>query len=253
MKLKIIYIAIIVAISNLSFADGRDEEAYKTYTGEVLQCNFNEGKDLDDALNMVRKDWYKMAQSYPAPYEGNIVTPQLYASTDGGYDLFWVGFTPDNNAMGEVTDWFSANASKVFTKWQNIVNCASWSQWDIFEVRESKADFEEGDDNYWAFHSCSFKSGKSLSDIRENDETWNEFLDGLGHTGGVWRWWGAGGSSLEETNDFYVNMGFNSMTEYGNYRDARLQSLVDGSYPETIADCQPPRVYSVNNIKAIID
>ena len=73
MKLKIIYIAIIVAISNLSFADGHDEEAYKTYTGEVLQCNFNEGKDLDDALNMVRKDWYKMAQSYPAPYEGNVV------------------------------------------------------------------------------------------------------------------------------------------------------------------------------------
>ena len=46
-------------------------------------------------------------------------------------------------------------------------------------------------------------------------------------------------------------MGFSSMTEYGNYRDARLKSLVDGSYPETIADCLPPRVYSVNNIKAI--
>ena len=44
MRLKIIYIAIIVAISNLSFADGHDEEPYKTYTGEVLQCNFNEGK-----------------------------------------------------------------------------------------------------------------------------------------------------------------------------------------------------------------
>ena len=44
MRLKIIYIATIVAISNLSFADGHDEEPYKTYTGEVLQCNFNEGK-----------------------------------------------------------------------------------------------------------------------------------------------------------------------------------------------------------------
>ena len=120
MKRFIIYITFI-AFSLFIYSD---EESYKTYTGEVLQCNFNEGKDLDDALNMVRKDWYKMAQSYPAPYEGNIVTPQLYASTDGGYDLSWVGFTPDNNAMGEVTDWFSANASKVFTKWQNIVNCA---------------------------------------------------------------------------------------------------------------------------------
>jgi hypothetical protein len=89
------------------------------------------------------------------------------------------------------------------------------------------------------------------SDIVEDDKTWNKFLDSLGHKGGVWRWWAAGGSSLEETNDFYVNMGFDSMTDYGNYRDARLQSLVDGSYPDTIVSCQPPRVYSVNNIKAI--
>ena len=66
-----------------------------------MQCNFNEGKDLDDALNMVRKDWYKMAQSYPAPYEGNIVTPQLICLNRWNYDLFWVGFTPDNNAMGD--------------------------------------------------------------------------------------------------------------------------------------------------------
>ena len=249
MKKLIIYI-VFVTSSLFIFSD---DEPYTTYTGEVLQCNFNEGKGLDDALNMVRNDWYNMAQSFPAPYEGNVVTPQLYASDDGGYELFWVGFTTDNNAMGQVTDWFSDNASQVFAKWQNIVNCASWSQWDIFEVRASQADFEEGDSNYWAFHSCSFKPGAKASDIVEDDKTWNKFLDSLGHKGGVWRWWAAGGSSLEETNDFYVNMGFDSMTDYGNYRDARLQSLVDGSYPETIVRCQPPRVYSVNNIKAISD
>ena len=247
MKKLIIYIAFVTS-SLFIFSD---DEPYTTYTGEVLQCNFNEGKGLDDALNMVRNDWYNMAQSFPAPYEGNVVTPQLYASDDGGYELFWVGFTTDNNAMGQVTDWFSDNASQVFAKWQNIVNCASWSQWDIFEVRASQADFEEGDSNYWAFHSCSFKPGANVSDIVEDVITWIKFFDSLCHKGGVWRLWAAGGSSLEETNDFYVNMGFDSMTDYGNYRDARLQSLVDGSYPETVVNCQPPRVYSVNNIKAI--
>ena len=241
---------ILIALIGSSFQVFSNEDAYVTYTGEVLQCNFNKGRDLDKVLEFVKNDWYELADSYPAPYEGNVVTPQLYDDNEG-YDLYWVGFTTNNNAMGQVLDWFSVNGTKTFAKWQSLVDCASWSQWDIFEVRANQTDYQEGDNNIWALHSCSFKQGKGASDIRENDNVWNKFLDSLDHKGGVWRWWAAGGSSLEETNDFYVNMGFSSMTEYGNYRDARLKSLVDGSYPETIADCLPPRVYSVNNIKAI--
>ena len=246
--MKKLIISFLIATSSLFVLS--NDDPYTTYTGEVLQCNFNKGKDLDDVLNMVSKDWYNMAQSYPASYEGNIVVPQLYASDDGGYEVFWVGFTSDNNAMGQVTDWFSDNGTKVFAKWQNIVDCSSWSQWDIFEIRESKSDSAEGDNSVWAFHSCTFKDGKGVSDIRENDKIWNKFFDRLGHTGGVWRWWAAGGSSLQESNDFYVNMGFKSMTEYGIYRDARVQTLIDDTYPDSISECKPPRVYSVNNIKA---
>ena len=43
-----------------------DEKPYTTYTGEILQCNLIEGKDVNDVLKMVKKDWY--ALSYPAPY-----------------------------------------------------------------------------------------------------------------------------------------------------------------------------------------
>ena len=248
MKIRLFLISALFSLQGFLFAD--DHEPYVMYTGEVLQCNFNKGTDLDDTLSMLRKDWYNLAQSFPASYDGNLVTPQLFSSTDGGYDVAWVGFTSSNFEMGQVNDWFFKNGSKVFAKWQNLVDCASWSQWDIFEVRQNKADFQEGDSNYWAFHSCSFKPEKGVSDIRDNDKVWNKFLDSIGHTGGVWRWWAGGGSSLEETNDFYINMGFNSMTEYGAYRDARIQSMMDNSYPETIADCGTPRVYSVNNIKA---
>ena len=41
------------------------------------------------------------------------------------------------------------------------------------------------------------------------------------------------------------------MKEFGQYRDARMNSMMNGSMPEQIADCQAPRVYSANNIKAI--
>ena len=85
----------------------------------------------------------------------------------------------------------------------------------------------------------------------ENDKVWNSYLDSIGHTGGVWRWWPGGGSDTTASNDFYINIGFNSMAEYGAARDARLQNMIAGSYPDGVADCDQPRVYSANNIKAI--
>ena len=97
-----------------------DDKPYTTYTGEILQCNLNDGKDASDVLKMVKKDWY--ALSYPVPYEGWVLTPTLYADNDGGYDLIWSGFTSNNTDMGASLDWFNKNATKVFSKWQNLVS-----------------------------------------------------------------------------------------------------------------------------------
>ena len=71
------------------------------------------------------------------------------------------------------------------------------------------------------------------------------------HSGGAWRWWAAGGSDTSATNDFYINISFSSMNEYGKYRDARKQAMSDGSLPEQITDCEAPRVYTANNIKVM--
>jgi len=242
------FLLIIFSLTSVfSYAD--NHSSYQTYTGEVLQCNLNDGKDVDDVLRMVKKDWY--ALDYPVQYEGWVLTPTLFASSDGGYDLFWAGFTSNNSDMGASLDWFNDNATKVFAKWQNLVSCASWSHWDIFEARTPSEATNEGDTGVWAFHSCNFKEGKGVSDLRDNDKKWNNFLNSLNHKGGVWRWWAGGGSDTQTTNDYYVNISFPSMKEYGEYRDARMNSMMDGSMPEQIANCEQPRVYSANNIKLL--
>ena len=245
MMKKYLLVILFSSISTFCFSD--DHLTYRTATGEVLQCNLNDGKDADDVMRMVKNDWYDL--DYPVQYEGWVLTPTLFASTDGGYDLFWAGFTLNNSDMGASLDWFNNNASKVFAKWQNLVSCSSWSQWDIFEARRPAIDLVEGDNNFWAFHSCNFKEGKGVSDLRDNDKQWNKFLDNLGHKGGVWRWWAGGGSDTQNSTDYYVNISFPSMKEYGDYRDARMQAMMNGSMPEQIANCQTPRVFSANNIK----
>ena len=132
-------------ITVLSYADDHE---WTTYTGEVLQCNLKDGKSVEDVMNMVRSDWYEL--DYPIPYDGWVTTPTLFADNDGGYDLFWVGFTADNADMGTTLDWFFENGTEVFSKWENLVDCASWSHWDIWEAREPSSSLEEGDTNNWA-------------------------------------------------------------------------------------------------------
>ena len=243
---KILQIFVLSSFSLMSFADDHE---WTTYTGEVLQCNLKEGKSVEDVMNMVRSDWYEL--DYPIPYDGWVTTPTLFADNDGRYDLFWVGFTADNADMGTSLDWFFKNGTEVFSKWENLVECASWSHWDIWEAREPSSSLEEGDTNIWAFHSCTFKKRKGVSDFRDNDKEWNAFFDSIGHSGGAWRWWAAGGSDTSATNDFYINISFSSMNEYGKYRDARKQAMSDGSLPEQITDCEAPRVYTANNIKVM--
>ena len=119
-----------------SFGILTDDHSYRTVTGEVLQCNLKDGKDVNDVIKMVKKDWYDL--EYPAPYEGWVLTPTLFAASDGGYDLAWAGFTYNNTDLGTTLDWFYENGTKVFSKWQNLVDCASWSHWDIFEARRPK-------------------------------------------------------------------------------------------------------------------
>jgi hypothetical protein len=108
---KIIITLMLMVSSIFAYSD---DKPYTTYTGEILQCNLQDGKDANDVLKMVKNDWYDL--SYPVPYEGWVLTPTLFADNDGGYDLFWAGFTSNNSDMGASLDWFNVNATKVFGK-----------------------------------------------------------------------------------------------------------------------------------------
>ena len=46
-------------------------------------------------------------------------SPDLFADNDGGYDVFWVGFTADDADMGTSLDWFFENGTEVF--WRNFM------------------------------------------------------------------------------------------------------------------------------------
>ena len=100
-----------------------------------------------------------------------------------------------------------------------------------------------------AISSCSFKEGKSGSDLAENDKVWNAYNDGTGFTGGVYRWWPGPGSATNIDHDFYLAIGYSSMEQFGQARDDRLASMRAGTRPEGILNCDDARVYKTQNIR----
>ena len=61
----------------------------------------------------------------------------------------------------------------------------------LLRQEDQQIQWEEGDTGYWAsISSCSLKKEKgAVSDLRANDNFGMNYLDEIGHDGGVWRWW----------------------------------------------------------------
>ena len=243
--MKSLFTTIIVSL--LSFATFADDHKPVSYGMEGYQCNFKEGKDLDDALNFTAKSLNPYAdKNWSVPYSGFYLTPFL-RSEEIDFDIAWVGFTNSHKDMGIVQDsWFSEEAASTFKKWEAISDCDSQGYYMAIEARAPTVPFEEGGMTIWAIRSCSFEEGKSVDDLAASDEVWNTYNDEIGFTGGVWRWWPGPGTPNTFEGDFLLNISYNSWEEYGQSLDDRFW----GKTPQTgTLSCDTPRVYTAINAR----
>ena len=220
-----------------------------SYGMEGYQCNYKEGVNFDDVVSFTKDDLNPYAdENWSVPYSGFYLTPFLRSGDELGFDVAWVGFTNNHKDMGIVQDsWFSDEASETFAKWESLTDCASQGYYMAIEARTPKVQFEEGKNTFWAIRSCSLNDGKTVQDLLENDKLWNEYMDKLGHTGGVWRWVPVAGTSNSFEGDFFLNISFNSWEEYGSIQDDSFWGVTQR--PESILSCDNPRVYSAFNAR----
>ena len=245
MKIKIIYIAIIVAISNLSYADDHIEITGMT----ALQCQFEEGKDMDDVMKVL-DEWNEYAdENFREDFSAWVLTPVFVSSNDFDLDFVFLGFADSLRSIGVVEDDFRDGGQKIGEKWEKATNCAGQSLNFNVTVREPKNPWVDGGTNYTSIQSCSLKEGKTNDDFTANDMRWSKYLDEGGFEGGVWRWWPETGSSIDTDFDYLLAASFSSIGEYGSARDNRLEAMMAGTRPEEIHDCNTPRLYQSTNVR----
>jgi hypothetical protein len=246
MKIKLLVAAIFATFLNVTYADNHYPA---TYAMEALQCNFEEGKDMDDAMKVI-SEWKANAdKNFSVAYSAWTLTPLYYSKSDVPFDFGWMGYTQNMKDMGTTQDEFQATGQKIGAKWEKVTDCAGQALFGVVESRAPKDPFVEGQTGYMAISSCSFKEGKSGSDLAENDKVWNAYNDGTGFTGGVYRWWPGPGSATNIDHDFYLAIGYSSMEQFGQARDDRLANMRAGTRPEGILNCDDARVYKTQNIR----
>ena len=240
---------IFLCLISFSYVTYSDNHMPKTYGMEGWQCNFDKGKDLDDLKRFTKKFNPYADKNWNKPYSSFILTPFLRSEEEVNFDVAWVGFTNNHVDLGNIQDSWFATGGNIAAEFESITDCNTIGYYIAAEAREPTVPFEEGKDAYFAIYSCSFKEGKSGLDLAANDKSWNEYNDNRGFTGGVWRWWPGPGTSNSFEGDFLMNISFNSMEELGQYLDDRLRDSFAGTRPESILNCDNPRVYTAYNAR----
>jgi hypothetical protein len=238
---KIILLYITIWVTSLS--------ADTTYSMEAFQCDFVNGKDYSDVQKVV-PSWTKYAdENFSQPYSAALLTPYLKSESEVDFDVAWVGFSGNQEQMGAIADDYLATSASIQAKWDRVVDCPTYGFYGVFEARSPSESFVEGENTYWAISSCSFKEGKQASDLANNDKGWNAFMSDQGFTGGVWRWWPSAGSPNNFEGDFLLNISYSTMAEMGIIQDARYAAQNAGELPESILNCDNPRVYIAENVR----
>ena len=231
MKIKLLSAIILASFLSVMNAD---DHRPTTFAMEALQCNFQEGKDMDDAMKVI-SEWKVLAnKNFTVPYNAWTLTPLYTSETDFPYAFAWMGFTQNMTDMGTMQDTFQEVGQKTFAKWQKATDCAGQSLFRVVEARAPKYAFTEGQVGYMSISSCSFKEGKSGSDLAESDKAWNAYNDKNGHEGGVYRWWPGPGNPTDSDFDFYLAIGYNSVEAFGKSSDQRMVDMWDDARPESI-------------------
>ncbi|MFL2706430.1 MAG: hypothetical protein ACJ0HC_00780 [Gammaproteobacteria bacterium] len=247
MKKNVFLLTLVLSFFNVIQADDHIELAAM----EGLQCNYADGKDMDDVMKVIG-EWNAYGdKNFGAPYSAWIFTPMYRANSDYDFDFMFLGFTNSFKELGRVQDDFQRGAARIEAKWLSVTECNGQGMNLNVEVRAPKEQWEEGGVGYASISSCSFMEGKGMSDLQENSKLWNSYLDKIGFEGGIWRWWPETGSANSLTHDYWMVASFDSVEQYGEGRDGRFAAMMANTRPEEIHNCDIPRLYKSTNIRLV--
>ena len=214
-------------------------------TMEMYTCNYAEGKDHSDYMDVVG-DWNKFAKStFSEPYAGYVLTPVYAQKSDFPMDFIWLGVSGTPEQMGTLADEWMDKGSEFAKRFEEVAPCSSHSLWTSLTFREYP---QAGSSGYLQVRSCRMKPGVSGGQIRLTQEKIAAWMDEHEIPGGNYLWVPGLGAPIDSEVDFYNVWVTESLADRGrgamafgknNWRDDFYQIAGDDS----LAQCDNWRLW----------
>lgn len=194
--------------------------AMPAYGGvEVYACDFAEGKDMDDLMKVAKK-WDKWAKkNHSKAYAGHVLTPFFSDGSDAG--VYWVGFSDSFSDQGIVLEEWLEKGGDLQKEFDSVIPCNSHSQLAWVRVRDvAEAPLSTG---VVDFAGCSWLPGATQEKMAAADAEMNKFLDQVGITARVYRWYPMQGNPADGL-DFYQARWHDSLAAKGSDNDLYVRN-----------------------------
>ena len=212
---------------------------------EIFQCNFADGKSLEDSRKVSAK-WDKWSDTnYSVPYAGYLMTPFYQTKSDFSYDVFWLGVAENFESLGIAQDEWAAKGGRLQGEFNAVSPCDNHAALYSFAVRRPKEPTPNG---YLTIRGCNNKEGSTQAKFLAANTKLNDYLDSIGVDAGIFYWFPGAGSGIDQPYDYLEVMGHSSMKEWGMMPDNFIAGNPGPTDLDELRDCDTARVYSIEYV-----
>jgi hypothetical protein len=168
----------------------------------------------------VAKKWDKWAKkNHSKAYAGHVLTPFFSDGSDAG--VYWVGFSDSFSDQGIVLEEWLEKGGDLQKEFDSVIPCNSHSQLAWVRVRDvAEAPLSTG---VVDFAGCSWLPGATQEKMAAADAEMNKFLDQVGITARVYRWYPMQGNPADGL-DFYQARWHDSLAAKGSDNDLYVRN-----------------------------
>lgn len=183
------------------------QESSSAVPVEWWDCNFQDGKGMDD-LEKVNAKFNKWADKNDPGYAAWIMVPNLHSGVD--YDFGWLGSWPSGNAFGKGTDAFMQSGD-VMEAFGDVIDCSGRHVMATSAV--VNAPDGPPDNGVVIFSACHHKEGKSFNDSFAAHQQMSAAMTEMGSKGASWIFYPGLGTSADL--DYWSVIAFENYTDLG--------------------------------------
>jgi len=233
-----------------AFSQEEDKPPYVTPV-DTFTCNYNDDKGPEDLKKAVASWNAWMDEEGVDNYGAVTMTPYYYG--DDSFELGWLGFWTNQEAMGAGIDHYLAKGGKAAEGFNKAVTCDSHEHWATINVKQPK----EGPapDNFvLMFSNCTVAEDTEWKVLMAAINDAAAYMTEQEFGNGAWMMWRVFGGAGDPDWDFKW------VTSYANYTDfgKAYQHNANGGgrqkmneIMDDMLDCDSARVYNATTVRRI--